>query len=303
MRVRKTRRNWVLFALVIVLLFILLFTGFFLAALLGMDFEGGKVGVVPIKGPIVSETSENVWGTQVGARDIIKLIEAADNDESVSVILLDINSGGGSIVASKEIMRAVKRAKKPVVAYIGDAGASGAYYIASAADIIVADEDSITGSIGVLAMIPNYKELMQKIGLNMTILKEGKNKVMGNPYEEMTPEQRQIFQNILKQAYEEFKSTVIENRRGKITEEAFDSIADGRILNGRQAKECGLIDYTGSRDLALRKAAGLGNIEGRPKEKLFEKKISPLSSILGEAGYAFGKGMLNAIQQDVVVRA
>ncbi|MCD6415026.1 MAG: signal peptide peptidase SppA [Candidatus Diapherotrites archaeon] len=294
MRVGKHLVSLFLLALLLLtLLFVILFF-----SNMGAVMEGGYVGVVPVKGELVTDTTDSFFGQTMGVRETIRELKNADDDPSVSVILLDINSGGGSVVASKELMRAVREAKKPVVAYIGDVGASGAYYVASAADSIVADEDSVTGSIGVVAMLPNYASLFKKIGVNMTILKEGKNKVMGNPYENLTSEQREIFQTIIQDAYKSFKENVIENRNGKISTDTFDSIADGRILNGRQALEYGLIDAVGSRELALEKAAELGGITGEPKEKVFAPSHSILSGLFGDIGYSVGKGFIDGLQEN-----
>ena len=257
---------------------------------------GEQVGVVPIKGEIVSETVDTVFQTQIGARDLVKLIKEADEDPNVPVIFLDINSGGGSVVASKEIMRAVRDTNKPVVAYIGDVGASGAYYIASAADEIIADEDSLTGSIGVTATLMNYEELLNKVGVNVTVLKEGKYKTMGSPFEELTEEEKKIFQSIILDAYNDFKKDVLENRKGKLSEEELDEIADGRILNGRQALEYHLVDYVGSREFALKRAAKLGGIEGEPTEKIFTLRRNPLTGMFEQVGFYFGKGLLEGLR-------
>lgn len=294
---RARRHFFSILLLAFLLITLLIFVTF---SSLGAFLEGGSVGVVPVKGELVTDTTNSIWGQTIGVREIIKELRAADNDPTVSVILLDINSGGGSVVASKELMRAVKEVHKPVVAYIGDIGASGAYYVASAADVIVADEDSITGSIGVVAMFPNYVDLLKKIGVNMTIVKEGKNKVMGSPFEELTPEQRKILEGIIKDAYIEFKENVLKNRNGKISEKELDEIADGRILNGRQALEYGLIDFVGSRDLALEKAAELGNITGEPNEKLFAPSRGLFGGLLGRIGYGIGKGLMLAFQENTL---
>jgi protease-4 len=282
-------------------LFIVVFL-IFLTALAFVAATGnpvfGVVGTVPVRGELVTDSADSVWGGTIGTRELAQQIETADKDPTVSVILLDINSGGGSVVASKELMQAVKNAKKPVVAYIGDMGASGAYYVASAADEIVADEDSMTGSIGVVALIPNYVGLMEKIGVNMTVMKEGENKVMGNPYEEFTPEQREIMKSIIDDAFSEFKQSVLENRHGRISEETLASVADGRIMNGNQALKAGLIDRVGSRKLALERAASLGGIEGEPYERVFYPYRSPFAGMFSEIGFYLGKGLLLGLQSD-----
>jgi protease-4 len=260
------------------------------------EIQGNRIAVVEIKGPLLSEGDDSMWSSQVGARDMIELIKRADEDPSVSAILLEINSPGGGVVASKELEKAVSKANKPVVAYIDEAGASGAYYVASAADVIVADEDSITGSIGVIATVTNYRRLLDMLGINVTVITEGKNKAIGNPYRDMTPEEREILETLMEDAYNQFKSDVLDNRPF-IDEGTFDEIADGRIMNGRQALEYGLIDMTGSREKAIEEAARLGEIEGKANLKYFRKERYGLSGLFAEVGYGLGKGLTKALEE------
>lgn len=285
--------GFLLVTLVFAFLVLMVIVGTFEGPLLG-----NVVGTVPVKGDLITDSTDSVFGQSMGARELIKELERADNDPSVSVILLDINSGGGSVVAGKELMKAVRKTKKPVVAYIGEVGASSAYLIASAADEIVADKHSLTGSIGAVSLIPNYMGLMEKIGVNMTVIKGGENKAMMNPFEEFTPEQRALMEALVREAYTEFKEEVLKNRKGKLSETQFEEIADGRILNGRQARDLGLIDHVGSRELALQRAAELGGIEGKPHERVFFPSRSPFAGIFGEMGFNFGKGFILGIQSN-----
>ena len=126
-----------------------------------------EVAVVPLKGAITEQTQ----------RDAGKMLDEAFGDASVKAIVLDIDSPGGSVLPSKEIMYSVIDGKdethKPVIARIGSSGASGAYYVASAADWIIADEDSITGSIGVSMILMQYHELLDKIGVDFNVIISG----------------------------------------------------------------------------------------------------------------------------------
>ncbi|MBN3037028.1 MAG: signal peptide peptidase SppA [Candidatus Diapherotrites archaeon] len=270
--------------------------------MLGMA-DYGNVATVPLKGSIESESYESYFGFSVGARDVIKLIREADDDPMVSSILLDINSGGGSVVASKEIARAVREAEKPVVAYVGDVGASGAYYVAAAADEIVADEDSLTGSIGVIAQVDNYQGLMEKIGYNTTIIYEGEFKAMGSPFKELTDTEESMLRGIVQDAFQNFKRNVLLFREGRITAAALDSVADGRVINGRAALAVGLVDYVGSRDLALERCKALGGIEGEPVEREFVKHPSPFSEMFTVMGRAFAEGVFSSASERSGVRA
>jgi protease-4 len=289
-------------AMVIIIL-VLLFLVFLLSLMLFMPFVGGavsgeSVGVIPIKGEIVLDSVDTIMESRPGARKIISQIKAADEDPFVSAILLDINSGGGSVVASKEIMRAVKNTNKPVVAYIGEMGASGAYYIASASDEIVCDENSLTGSLGAVMVLPNYVGLLEKIGVNMTLFGAGEHKTMGSPYGELTEEEEKLFRELVESAHEEFKQDLLENRGDRLSAEKMVEFTDGRIMDGKKALEYGLVDDLGSRDLALQKAALLGGIEGMPNEKVFAPSQVSFSELFAEVGYSLGKGFLVGVQSE-----
>ena len=134
------------------------------------DFPGFSQGiaVIPVKGEIMMESGS--FSYEMTAMEIVESIERAEEDPTVGAILLEINSGGGGVVASREIAKKVREARqtKPVVAWISEVGASGAYYVASASDHVVADPDSITGSIGVISVFPNIEGLLEKLGIEIT---------------------------------------------------------------------------------------------------------------------------------------
>ena len=172
-------------------------------------FGGGKIAVIPVHGVILSAgCGDNVFTQDscVSSGGLSRRLREADADSSVDAIILDIYSGGGQVVASREIMREVRKTKKPVVAWIGEVGASGAYYIASAADSIVADDNSLTGSIGVVMTIPHYYGLMEKVGVNVTVVKTGDSKDIGSPYRPMTEEENMMFLNMTETVYGSFPS-------------------------------------------------------------------------------------------------
>jgi protease-4 len=256
-------------------------------------FLSGDIAVIPIKGEIMSDTSFSYY---MSSDEISEKIREADKDPLVKAILLDIDSGGGSVVATKEIVYAVREAKKPVVAYIGGIGASGAYYIAAASDLIVADEDSITGSIGVISISSNVEGLLDKIGVKIKILKEGKFKDIGSPFKELTPEEENILRDIIGQASSNLKEDILEFRKGKISAKEFNELADGRIFSGRKALEAGLIDFTGSKQFAIKKAAELAGIEGEPSLKEFSKRKENFFSVISGMGYSFGSGFVSALK-------
>jgi len=259
-------------------------------------FAGEQIAVIPLKGEIASE--QGAFSSALSSQEVIDRLEAAENDSSVGAILLDIDSPGGTIVSTKQIVAKVRQIKKPIVSWIGETGASGAYYIAAASDYIIADEDSITGSIGVLSVSANIEGLLEKIGVKVKILKEGKFKSMGSPYEEMTPEEEQLIQTLLSEAFSHFKRDILSFRKEKLSAEKLEEIADGRILSGSQAKQLGLIDELGTREQAIQKTASLAGIKGKPITMDYSKKQLGLFSIFSEAGKAMANGFLQNLSEN-----
>jgi len=248
---------------------------FFFAAIVSSDFSsiGDKISVIPIKGEITMEgCSGGLFGIPqcANVRRLKDIIKREDNDPMVKAIVLDINSGGGSVVASRELMQAVKNCKKPVVAWIGETGASGAYYVASGSDEIIADENSITGSIGVIMTIQHYYELYSKIGINVTVIKSGKVKDIGSPYREMTQEEKDELKRIVDKVYDSFISDVAENRNLPL--EYVRNISDGSIYLGSGAKDLGLVDDVGGIDKAIEVAKELAGIEGEARVEVVEEE-------------------------------
>ncbi len=253
--------------------------------------SGGEIAVIPIHGEISSATSKD----SVGYADVIAALEDADADPAISVIFLDISSGGGGVVPSKQIVSKIREVEKPVVSWIGEVGASGAYYIAASSDYILADGDSITGSIGVISMLPSFDELMQKIGVKMNTVKTGELKDAGSPFNEFTEEERAIFQTIVDEAFDAFKSDVQSFRGEKLNAVKFPEVLDGRILSGRQALSVGLIDELGTREQAIAKAAALGQIDGKPTLVYYLQRTPTLMDLLFSAGASFGSGIESKI--------
>ncbi len=256
-----------------------------------------RIGVIEINGEITTESSDNLFSHTIGSKEIINEIKEAEDDPSVKVIFLDIDSPGGSVVASKQIAYAVKNCQKPVVAYINDIGASGAYYVASAADLVIADRDSLTGSIGVIMELDNYASLLKKLGINITTLKEGKFKDIANPYRpgNLTEGEKKILNSILDQAYDDFKHDLLEFRGDKLNA-SVDQIADGRPMTGYQAWKLGLVDKLGTRQFALDQAWKLAGQKGEPNVKVIKKEKFSLSDLLSRAGYSFALGLVNGLR-------
>lgn len=231
---------------------------------------GEKVGVVEIKGVIAD------------AKETVLQLKRFRKNKDVKAIVLRIDSPGGGVGPSQEIYAEVKKTTrtKKVVASMGAIAASGGYYVAAAADHLVANPGTITGSIGVLMEFPNMEELFKKIGLSAVVLKSGDYKDTGSPLRKMTPKERELLQGFIDNVHQQFVTAVAEGR--KMSEESVRAIADGRILSGEQAQKLGLLDSLGNMEDAIVIAAELGGIKGEPSVVYAEKKkFSILELILG----------------------
>ncbi len=211
-----------------------------------------KIVVLPLEGVITVDgggSSLLSSGSGIVSGDVVKQLKDLDTDTSVKAVLLEINSPGGSAVASQEIANQIKAMHKPVYSVIREVGASGGYWIASSTNYIVASPLSITGSIGVISSYLQFNELFSKYGVTYERMVAGKYKDMGNPYANLTDEERAILQKKLDLIHDVFISTVAENRH--LPEEKVRSLATGEFYLGSEAKKYGLIDSLGDRDTAL----------------------------------------------------
>jgi protease IV len=243
----------------------LLFAVFFLVILLitvlltgeeGIADSGTKIGVIAIEGVISSDLAE---------KTVRQLTKYAD-DPSIKAIILRIDSPGGGVASSQEIYEAVKRVRssgKLVVASLGSVAASGGYYVACVADRIFANAGTVTGSIGVLVQLANAEELLRKIGVESTIITSGPFKDSGNPTRTLRPEERQVFQALVDDVYQQFIEAVAQSRSLPI--DGVRHAADGRIYTGRQARDLHLVDELGTFHDAITYAASTIGIVGKPK--------------------------------------
>lgn len=261
----------------------------------GISFKE-SVAVIRVSGEISLEEGGGVFGESAASPEKIKeQLRKAERDSSVKAILLEINSPGGSFVASEEIADAVQRAEKPVVAWLGEIATSGAYYVASAADYVVADKGTLTGSIGVIFVFPKYEGLLEKLGIEMRVVKAGKYKDIGSPYRNMTEEEKAAIQSWADEAYGEFLAAVAENRN--MTKERIEELAQGKIYTGKKAVELGLADQIGTREDAIKIAAHLGNIKGEPEISSYERRgffEEFMRSGASSFGYGFAKGLVES---------
>lgn len=221
-----------------------------------------RVALVKIEGMLIS--SEHI---------VDELRDYAD-DSSIKAIVIRIDSPGGGVVPSQEIYNAVKNAKKEgkkVVVSMGSVAASGGYYIAAAADKIVANPGTLTGSLGVKMEFANLEKLFEKIGVKGMVVKAGEYKDIGSPYREMTPQEKRLLQDVIDDVHSQFIKAVAEGRR--LPEADVRAIADGRIFTGQQALALKLVDQMGDLTDSIEIAGGLAGIKGKPRVVEKRKKI------------------------------
>ena len=230
-----------------------------------------RVGVVEIKGLLTDSST------------VIKQLDRYRDDDSIKAIVIRINSPGGAVGPAQEILREVEkiRAKKKIVASLGTVAASGGYYIASGANLIMANRGTATGSIGVIMQFTNVEALTKKVGLDFFNLKAGRYKDVGSPFRPMTPEDKAYLQGLLDNIYQQFLSDVARNR--KIPLAKMKELAEGRIYSGEEAKQVGLVDEFGNLPDAIERAGRLGGIKGKVKAVYPEKEsYSLLRLLLGQ---------------------
>jgi protease-4 len=223
----------------------------------GTRGSSNKIAVISLRGLISTGVAGNVGESMVD--DLRWELEQARNDDKVRAVVLEVDSPGGEVTASDMIYNAVvmTRAKKPVVVYMESLAASGGYYVSCGGKYLMANDTSITGSIGVIIQTLNYEQLFNKIGLASVVFKSGKFKDMLNGARPITPEERDYIQSFVMKTYDKFLGIVAKERR--LPEDALrNGIADGRILSGRDALEDKLIDGLGQIEDAYAKAKELG---------------------------------------------
>lgn len=214
---------------------------------------GRKVGLVEIIGAIDDP------------EPAVEQLERMRRDSSVRAVVVRLDSPGGGVAASQEIYEALRKIHedgKPVIASMGGVAASGAFYVACAADSIVANPGTLTGSIGVILSFPNTEALFRKVGIKLEVVKTGKFKDVGSMWRAMTPEEQKLLEDVLNNVYDQFIDAIADGR--DLDREDILPYADGRIFSGDQAQTYGFVDRMGDLNDAIQLAAEMGGIKGRP---------------------------------------
>ncbi len=230
----------------------------------GGDFTfGPRIALVPLSGEIKESDA------------FVERLETLARDDRIKAVVLRIDSPGGAVGPSQEMYTAVRALSqsKPVIASLGSVAASGGYYVACAADIVVANPGTLTGSVGVIIPVIDVAGLLDKLGVKAEMLTAGKRKAMGSSFRALSAEERTIFQSMLDDIQEQFLDAVTETR--KLTPAQLSDVRTARIYTGEQARKVGLVDEMGGLEDAVRIAAERAGIEGEPSVQRIEVDDRP----------------------------
>jgi protease-4 len=268
-----------------------------------------KIVVVPIEGIITGQIMDQGGYSMVTV--IKEELKRAQKDRDVKAVILKVDSPGGEVLASDDIAKAIRdfqtKSGKPVIVSMGSLAASGGYYVSAPCQWIVANDLTITGSIGVIMHGLNYRGLLDKIGVRPEVFKSGKYKDMLSSTkepEEITPEERQMVQDLIDETFHRFKDVVRDgrdaaytanNKQGRKLAADWEDYADGRILSGTEAKRLGFVDETGDFDVAVKRAETISGISGA--ELVQYQQIFDLSNFFR----LFGKTDSKAVKVDLGV--
>ena len=241
---------------------------------------------IKVRGAISEESDSSPFSMPSSASYISKRIRDAAKEDNVKAIVLDINSPGGTVASVQDIHAEILAAKekgKKVVALFRDVAASGAFYIAMAADKIVAEPGTITGSVGVIMQSGNVVGLFNKLGISVTPITSGKYKDIGSAYRPMTDAEKAILQDMVDDTYQQFLTAVKEGRPN-VKPEDMAAYTDGRIFTGKRAFDLGFIDKLGGEETARLLA---GELAGIKDPKILTQKKEGLRELI----FSFGSSM------------
>ena len=288
-------------AIAIILLVVLSIMSIFIATITGafmsskMLYEPGNIAIIKIHGTIMIDKSGGFMEQGIASSsEITNFIKIADEDPMIEAIIFDINSPGGTPVASYEIVEAIQKTEKTTVAWIREYGTSGAYWIASATDYSIANPISITGSIGVRGSYLDFSQFIQDYNITYQEISAGEFKEVGNPFKELKEEEKEIFQETIGLMQEEFITSVAENRN--LSVESVREVANGMFYLGSQAKSYGLIDALGGFDEALEYVIEKEEIKNPQITRFKQEKtlLDVLSGMIGYQSFNLGLGIGNS---------
>jgi protease-4 len=284
-RPRRRRRGWIIGGIVAAGLLVLTAASVALVLLVGLGDPGGgesvsspitydeeyvfgegdeKIAVIPIEGAILPADSSLAGATPTTTPDGLRdALQQAEADDDAKAVILEVNSPGGGVTASDQMYNLIQDFKessdKPVVVSMGSVAASGGYYISTAADEIVANATTTTGSLGVVLPLNDFTNLDETIGIDRRFITSGEFKSIGSPWKELEQQEREILQSYVDESFDQFVQIIVEGRG--LSEDRVREVADGRIYSGKQAKELDLVDELGDLEQAAEISRERANIE------------------------------------------
>lgn len=263
---------------------------------------GPGVAVVRIEGPIELGMKAGPFSNPAGAEAIIQQLDEIERSHNIKAVVLRINSPGGTVTASQEIYQKLWRLRKKnivLVASMAEVAASGGYYVASACNYIVANQGTITGSIGVIAASPNLKRLFENFGIRMNVVKSGKHKDIFSTHRDMTREEELILQGLIDSSYSRFIKDIALGRN--MNQSEILPYADGRIFDGEQALKIKFVDMVGTFEDSIEKARELAKLP--PDSPIYEENRSTIQQLLLSLDSFFsGKIFAGLTQREVPQR-
>lgn len=288
---------------------------FLITIVLGLIFDKNgfkrikkdRIAIIYIDGVIMGgKSKKSPFGYSItGSDEILENLKKAQKDERVKAIVLRVNSPGGSVASAQEIFDEIKNCKKAgkkVIASFSDLATSGAYYAVLPSDLIIANPGTITGSIGVILELGNLKELLDKIGIGIDVVKSGKYKDIGHLSRSLSPDERKMLQGLLDDVHNQFINSVAQER--DLDLDFVKNLSDGRIFTGKQAHNLKLVDKLGNFQYAIKKAKDISGIkeadiiEYKKKETLYDRIFGTISLFLNS--YFFNRMDFN--RRDLVIR-
>ncbi len=252
-----------------------------------------KILVVPIRGAITDRPNQKLLRTEPGmVRTVVSHLKKAEEDEDIKAVILKVDSPGGPVTAADilyhEIMAYKQRTRVKVVSAMMDLAASGGYYVSLSADHIIAHPTTVTGSVGVIFVRPAVTGLMNKIGVDVNAYTTGKNKDMGSPFRDITPEEQAIIQSLIDELGERFLKLVARHRN--MDAAALEKVATARVFLGPQAKQLGLVDEIGYLSDAVDRAKSLAGLDDNAQVVIYRRTEYPEDNIYNTAGLDYGDG-------------
>ncbi len=298
----QPKRLWIIFVILgSLLIFSLIASVFFIS---GNENLGYNTAVIPIQGEITTDGGSSIFNDYASSTDLVQEIEKAKNDPNVKAIIFEINSPGGSPVATDEISEEIKSLKADnitTVAWIREEGASGAYWIASSTNHIVADRMSIVGSIGVYGSYLEYSGLLKDYNVTYERLVSGEYKDTGTPYRPLSSAEEALLQDKLDKLHGYFIEAVAENRNMSV--DSVTKLATGEIFLGSEAKDNGLIDELGGKTEAQKYIESKLNITVTSKDFTQKKSfIESLMQAMNKNSFYIGQGISSGLVKDTGVK-